>query len=369
MISAIAIIGGGPVGAVVASLLARSGFAVTVVQRPGSGRYKAGETLPPVANSLLQRLGISDLLKQGPHLICPGNQSAFGSEQLVDLDFIFSSNGQGWHLDRLYFERQLLRLARENGVEILANSHLRQSRFQRDHWRLQLQTGGEDRHLEADYLVEASGMARAVLRYQNIEARQDDTLAARIGVFQTESSSQDHRTLIEAEGSGWWYSTSAPGNKRVVMFFSDTDLPEFRACNRAADFIRKLETTRFIVAKLRAECPGGNWEHRMSFHTEPAHSSRAAQLQGERWIAIGDAAMSFDPLSSQGLWTGLQSAEIAADHIVARAQRKHASSRTPSADYTSWVKDIYSNYLIERNNYYAMEGRWANQEFWQRRRL
>ncbi len=361
----IAIIGGGPAGATAAYLLARHGFKVTVVHRQSQHQYKAGETLPPVANTLLQRLGISELIQQGSHLTCPGNQSAFGSEQLVDLDFIFSPHGQGWHLDRVKFQRQLLDKAKQYGVDVIDDYKLRYSQFANNQWQLQLQSKQTERHLKADFVIDASGIARAFMRQQNIRTQTDDKLAARIAVFQTHSINQDHRTLIEAQSSGWWYSTSAPGNTRIVMFFSDMDLPAFRNCGHNKGFLKQLATTKFIADKVKQECNNNIQQYCLSFFTEPAQSTVAKEVQGQQWVAIGDSAMSFDPLSSQGIWRGLQGAEMAVQHIVAQAGKYTVDN--PADEYANWTQGVYSQYLTERKSYYAMEQRWLDHIFWQRR--
>ena len=96
----VGVIGGGPAGATAARLLAESGLRVFVVERSMGNNFRGGESLPPQANWLLGRLGLIAHLESGPHLPCYGNQSVWGSPEVVDTDFIFSPDGSGWHLDR-----------------------------------------------------------------------------------------------------------------------------------------------------------------------------------------------------------------------------------------------------------------------------
>jgi hypothetical protein len=57
-----------------------------------------------------------------------------------------------------------------------------------------------------------------------------------------------------------------------------------------------------------------------------AHSSALEPCAAERWIAVGDAGLSFDPLSAQGLlhapFTGLAAAEAADAYLPATAKRR-----------------------------------------------
>ena len=368
MTQSIIVIGGGPVGAVAAYLLAKRGLTVYLVKRSSKSNDKAGETFPPAANRLLQQLGLQTLLEQGGHLRCPGNQSTFGSTELMDVDFIYSPNGLGWHLDRRHFEEQLLTLARDQGVNIINNHHVRDIQRKRGHWHLALQpeqtsaSANAQKHtLTGDYLIDASGVARVLLRQQRIEIQHHDQLAARIGVFQTDTPIRDHRTLVEATQDGWWYSSSTPNNKRIVMFFSDADQRAFKLKNKAPSFMAGVKTTNFIMKKLQSECSDSDWNTRLTFFTEPAHSSRAHCIQGDHWCAIGDAAMTFDPLSSQGLWTGFESARKAADMIVKKNEGVHTD------EYSRWSEALYQDYLAEKKKFYSMEKRWRNSVFWQRR--
>ncbi len=361
----VAVIGGGPAGATAAWLLADRGFEVCLVHRRQRQVYKAGETLPPVANGLLQRLGISELIKQGSHITCPGNQSAFGSAELVDLDFIFSPHGQGWHLDRLAFQQQLLDRAERQGVKVIDSDRLHSSCYSGNRWELRLHSKSTSQSLHADWVIDASGIARAFLRQRDVAIQIHDKLAARIAVFKTRESGQDKRTLIEASENGWWYSTSAPNNTRIVMYFSDMDLPDFKSCGETSNFMKLLGNTRFISNRLDIECDSDLLSCCLNLSTEPAQSTLPATIQGRQWFAIGDAAMSFDPLSSQGIWRGLQAAEIAAGHI---AQQLEKPADNPlSTHYSDWVSGIFHQYLNERKNYYAMEQRWHKNPFWQRR--
>ena len=367
----VAIIGAGPVGAVAAQLLAQRGFNVQLNHRPNNkglgNSFKAGETLPPVANGILRHLGLYDFLEQEGHIECPGNQSAFGSAELVDFDFIFSANGLGWHLDRHAFEQHLLDRAVADGVRILCNKV--QSVAQQDgQWQLTLapsvNESTSETLIKADYLVDASGVSRFLLRQKNIPLEHNDKLCARIAIFETNTEHRDHRTLTEADHDGWWYSSCAPSGVRIVMFFSDSDLPGFKACGTREAFLERLEQTCYIKQKVASECTNYQEISSMSLYNEPARSTVSSLVQGDKWIAIGDAAMSFDPLSSQGLWVGFETARRAVNTITTHLANSHCAS---DLEYQGWVTNTYNDYLQEKQKYYAMEQRFKGEEFWQRR--
>src|SRR4051794_28148115 len=59
------VIGGGPAGSTAATLLARKGFSVTLLERERFPRFQVGESLLPYNNDLFERLGVTVPLTQG----------------------------------------------------------------------------------------------------------------------------------------------------------------------------------------------------------------------------------------------------------------------------------------------------------------
>lgn len=80
---------------------------------------------------------------------------------------------------------------------------------------------------------------------------------------------------------------------------------------------------------------------------------------------MGDAAIAFDPLSSQGVYKALESGINAARAI----QNYFAGDDTALQDYAVEVQREFDNYLLMRSEYYGRETRWPHSIFWQRRRL
>src|SRR6185369_1865372 len=84
---------------------------------------------------------------------------------------------------------------------------------------------------------------------------------------------------------------------------------------------------------------------------------------GDRWLAVGDAACTFDPLSSQGVMKALRSGIDAAEAI-----RRHLSGDARALSvYADRVATAYDDYLDTRSAYYAMEQRWPDAPFWRHR--
>jgi flavin-dependent dehydrogenase len=84
---------------------------------------------------------------------------------------------------------------------------------------------------------------------------------------------------------------------------------------------------------------------------------------GKGWLAVGDAALSFDPLSSQGLLNGLFTG-LAAAEAANRYLRGAAHALTEYLQVIRGIRDAYQRHLAL---WYAAETRWPEAPFWQRR--
>src|SRR5215203_2013029 len=114
----VVILGGGPAGAA-AALSLRShapSLSVALVEQTSYDLPRVGETLPPTVQAVLEQLGVWETFVGEGHVAAYGTCSAWGSDELLDNEFIYHPAGRGWHLDRARFDRMLARAAADGGV-------------------------------------------------------------------------------------------------------------------------------------------------------------------------------------------------------------------------------------------------------------
>jgi flavin-dependent dehydrogenase len=91
-----------------------------------------------------------------------------------------------------------------------------------------------------------------------------------------------------------------------------------------------------------------------------AHSQRLSPCAGAGWVAAGDAACTFDPLSSQGILKALRGGKLASFVALDWLEGRTSSP----ARYERIVGAEYRKYLAARRWCYGQEQRWPQSEFW-----
>lgn len=356
--------GGGPAGAVAALVLARAGRRVLLVDEhagtPEAGRPKVGETLPPAARPALQDLGLWPDFATGPHLRSTGTLACWGAPELHGRSHLYDPNGPGWHLDRSRFDASLRDAAVAAGAELRRATVVKYLAHGADR-RLLVRQQGVVQVLPCDWVVDATGR-RAVIGRQRAVRRRQDRLVAAFALFEhrvpgARAADEEVRTLVEAVPQGWWYTARVPAG-RLVAHLTDVDLAD-PGLRTPAGFLAGVARTRHLRIRLDGYDPAAATAPRWT----AAHGLRLSPPSGPGWIAAGDAALAFDPLSSQGILTALHTGAQAGWTIDLCLQGK-AEAR---AAYTGFLARIEAAYRDHHAESYAQEQRWPTHPFWRRR--
>ena len=86
-------------------------------------------------------------------------------------------------------------------------------------------------------------------------------------------------------------------------------------------------------------------------------------MEGVNWMAIGDAASSFDPIAAQGIYKGLSHGLLAADKVTAWLE----NDTKYSSHFSDQVIQQFAAYCKNRTYIYSLEQRWAKSDFWRKR--
>jgi flavin-dependent dehydrogenase len=350
------IIGGGPAGCACALALRAHApsLPVEIVEASDYSTPRIGETLPPLARGVLEHLGVWDAFVAQGHRTSFGTVSAWGSATPMANDFVFSASGNGWHLDRAAFDRMLFEECAKRGVR-----HPERSRGTWAAGGAPIEPPGPTRSLDsarddARFTVDATGSAAAIARARGAKPIAIDHLVSFGRFFDDDNS--DPRTIVESCEDGWWYTAGLPDGKRFAAFMTDSDLARGGAMFNPDEWSRAAAKLPLLAPLLKNA--SGNITARS------AESRRLDVVAGDDWLAGGDAASRFDPLSSQGILKALRSGTFAAYAIGDLLTRNDDSG---IRRYRTFIEQEFAAYTETRAKFYAEEQRWPESEFWKRR--
>jgi flavin-dependent dehydrogenase len=135
--------------------------------------------------------------------------------------------------------------------------------------------------------------------------------------------------------------------------------PPPRSSSYTAFWSKHLERTTHTRTRAREF-------HLENFCVRAANSYHMDSVVGSDWLAVGDAATAFDPLSSEGICKALQSGLRAAQAIH---EYLGGGGRVTMEKYAADIAKQVDVYMAKRVEYYSKEQRWPDSVFWRRRRI
>src|SRR5262244_432722 len=161
----VVVIGGGPAGSTVSTLMAQQGLAVQLFERERFPRFHIGESLIPETYWVLGRLGMLDKMRSS-HFVKKHSVQFVNSAGKLSAPFYFHDNkphecSQTWQVIRSEFDQMMLDNAREQGVEVHQPVRVLEVLFDGDRAvgvRIQREDGSQA-EVRARVVVDASGQS------------------------------------------------------------------------------------------------------------------------------------------------------------------------------------------------------------------
>jgi flavin-dependent dehydrogenase len=346
----VVVAGGGPAGSATALDLCRRGYRVTLVEQSAYENFRVGETLPPETRRLLAELGVWERFMASDRVESHGIRSAWETPIARHHDFLYNPYGCGWHVERARFDAMLARAAADAGAELIVSARI--TALDEDvngQWLLEVASGGKKRTLRGRLLVDATGRKASIARKLGCGVHAVDRLVGAVAVLPRSEAEQ--WTLIEAVESGWWYSAPLPSDRTVFAYMTDSDLWRNSSWG---ELLKQAPLTSERATRM---------EKLPRIHIVSAASVLRVPVTGPNWIAAGDAAFAFDPLSGLGIYKSIESG-LRSSAAIARC---FEGERSSMVEYENWTAEGFGSYLSMRRQFYSTVERWPRSLFWHRR--
>ena len=333
----IIIVGKGIAGLTLSSLLHKKQIPHTVQYRAGDPVGIAlAETLPPSAIPVLEKLDLLTLFEQATIHKTYGYHSLWGSDRVTDHNFYFRQPAAyGLKIDKQY---------------LLSELEQQQAKYLVPYQQNVLS--------DDQFIIDATGRSRAVLTKMGISSITHDALVAySCHVPRIKHPLLTHSVYTETFRDGWGIVSGLNEQENVITLYTDKTSTAGSRLKQYQNWPASLSDTTYLHYFLT-----GDESTRVKGSI--ANSSRASFISGENWLAVGDAAIAFDPLASHGITNAVYTAMSAADAIE---RFTRFSDQGAVKNYSNSLAAIFDQYLLAKDQLYRRENRWPDSAFWRAR--
>ncbi|MGA0038767.1 MAG: NAD(P)/FAD-dependent oxidoreductase [Pirellulales bacterium] len=321
----VVVIGGGPSGATVATLLAMAGRRVALFERDRFPRFHVGESLIPECYWTLGRLDMLGKMRASgfteKHSVQFVNERGTLSAPFYFADHKEHESSRTWQVTRREFDDMMLRNAEEKGAIVFEGTRVLEVTFegQRATGVIVQQEGRAQQMVSAEVVVDASGQssmiaARLGTRQWDQELKKAAVWSYWKGAERGVGKDEGATTVMQLdEKQGWFWYIPLADDMVSVGVVADNDYLLKDRRTKDPDAIYQEEIAR---------CPGLGSRLEQAERVAPVrvakeYSYRASEVAGDGWVLVGDAFGFLDPLYSSGILLALRSGEVAADAIDA----------------------------------------------------
>lgn len=352
----VAIIGGGPAGAVAAALLNKQGLRVVVLEKQHFPRFVIGESLLPHCMEFIEAAGFGDAVRAEPSFQLKNGAAFTWGSRYTYFDFTdkFSSGpGTTFQVRRALFDKILIDEAAAQGVDVRFGHGVAAFDNSGAEARLRIEADDGAYELSAGFVLDASGYGRVLPRLLDLETPSElpPRLAHFTHIVDNISSPTFDRDKIlittHPQHRDVWLWTIPFGDNHCSIGVVGT--PD-KLAGDSETVLKKFALECPMLAEVLADAV---WENEFPFRSIQGYSANVKSLHGRHFALLGNAAEFLDPVFSSGVTIAMHSAKLAADLLVKQFNGEAAD----------WQREFAEPLMVGVNTFRTYVNGWYDGRF------
>ncbi|KAF9076882.1 hypothetical protein BDP27DRAFT_1379798 [Rhodocollybia butyracea] len=364
----ILVIGGGPAGAYTASVLAREGLEVTVLEKDHFPRYHIGESMLPSFNAFLDFIGAKDKVKECGFVKKPGAAIKLNQYKREGYtNFIqFNLENSAWNVLRSEFDELLLKHSAECGARVFNGITINEIQFSSSDKNRPVSAswsskdGGQSGNISFDWLVDASGR-NGIMSTKYLKNRRFNESLRNIatwgywtgaGVY-APGTDRENAPWFEAltDETGWaWFIPLHNGTVSVGVVIAEKSQRVKKSQHKASaeqdsSLSYYLEQLKFAPGVRRLLGDATFNSPAVKSAGDYSYSAVSNQYAGPHYRIAGDAGAFIDPLFSSGIHLAFSGGLVAASTICASI-KGNCTEDEAIAFHNSKIGTSYTRFLV-----------------------
>ncbi len=316
----VVVIGGGPGGSTTATMLARQGFEVLLLERERFPRDHIGESLLPASIPVLEELGVLPAVQQAGFLQKWGATMVWGTDKTPWSWYFRETNHKYPHSYQVWrplFDQLLLENSRVHGVDV-REGHQVVDVLWADGRAVGVRytANGTDGVAQARFVVDASG--QGALLGRKLQLRRWDAFFQNLAVYAYFTGARrlpapdTSNIFIESYAHGWFW--------HIPLHTGWTSVGAVVDSRTGQEAIRRRGPLRFLLDQVAQAPHTTQMLHEATLVSGPFvlrdWSYISDEVVGDGYILVGDAACFVDPLFSSGVHLALMAGVLAAAYVT-----------------------------------------------------
>ncbi|MGW8765236.1 tryptophan 7-halogenase [Streptomyces sp. NPDC055815] len=377
----VVVVGGGPGGSTVATLLARRGHSVVLLEKEKFPRYQIGESLlPATVHGVCKLLGVTEEMEAASFMYKRGGSFRWGTNP-VPWNFLFSISPEfsgptsnAYQVERARFDEILLRNAARCGVDVreecdVTGALQADGRVTGVSYR---DADGAEHQISAAYVVDASGNRSSLWRATGGERKYSEHFqnVAVFGYFNNGGRLPEPNSgniLCEAFDEGWlWYIPLTDDLTSVGAVISRENAAQIQGDKEAA-LMKFIGRSTYVKDMMNDAKRVDDDSMYGTVRIRKDYSYANTRFHAPGIVLIGDAACFIDPVFSTGVHLATYAGVLAARSLNSVLD-KSVSEERAFAEFEGRYRREYSVFYEFLSSFYHMDQA-EDSYFWKARKV